>query len=88
MKTSIEIVKAHQAWRTHKCESDSQHGCCKAGCVMPSHTSSELTKAIDDLIKSAERYKKICGIGFKKFTLLGTVKKHDDLNFNDVVDAL
>jgi hypothetical protein len=75
MKTSIEIVKAHQAWRTHKCESDSPHGCGKAGCVMPSHTSSELTKAIDDVIKSAERYQKLNSAFVRDEKILEKLKK-------------
>lgn len=87
MKTSIEIVKAHQAWRTHKCESDSPHGCGKAGCVMPSHTSSELTKAIDDVIKSVWRYEKLRVLNARQFTELWA-KTLVTFSFDDAVDAL
>ena len=88
MKTSIEILKAHQSWRTHQCDSDGIEGCVKAECNMPITTPSELTKAIEDVIADAERYKKICDMDFKKFTALGTVKKYGDLNFDDTVDAI
>ena len=88
MKTSIEILKAHQAWRTHQCDSDGIEGCVNAECNMPITTSRELTKAIDDVIADAERYHKIRDMDFKKFTALGTVKKYGDLNFDDTVDAI
>ena len=70
MKTSIEILKAHQSWRTHQCDSDGIEGCVKAECNMPITTPSELTKAIEDVIADAERYKKICDMDFKKFMLI------------------
>lgn len=41
MKTPIEILKAHQAWRTHKCDSDGVNGCGKVECNMPITTPSE-----------------------------------------------
>ena len=89
MKTSIEILKSHQAWRTHKCDSNGIEGCGKVECNMPITAQSELTDAIDDVIADAERYKKICDMDFKKFTALGTVKKYGNLNFfNDTVDAI
>ena len=88
MKTSIEILKMHQAWRTHQCDSDGIEGCGKVECKMPITTPSELTDAIDDVIKDAERYHKIRDMDFKKFTALGTEKKYGDLNFDDTVDAI
>ena len=88
MKKSIEILKVHKAWRTHQCDSDGIEGCGKSECNMPINTTSELTDAIADVIKDAERYHKIRDMDFKKFTALGTVKKYGDLNFDDTVDAI
>ena len=87
MKTSIEILRAYNSWRTHQCDSDGIEGCGKVECMLIT-TPSELTDAIDDVIKDAERYHKIRDMDFKKFTALGTVKKYGDLNFDDTVDAI
>ena len=50
MKTPIEILKAHQAWRTHKCDSDGVNGCGKVECNMPITTPSELTDALANYV--------------------------------------
>ena len=62
MKTSIEIVKKYQAWRTHKCDSDSPEGCGAEACLMPDFIARELTDAIDDVIDLAEQWVHYNGI--------------------------
>ena len=57
VKEAIEIMKAHNAWRTHQCDSDGIEGCGKVECKMPITTPSELTDAIDTLVKLAESLK-------------------------------
>ena len=88
MKTSIEILKSHQAWRTHKCDSDGIEGCWKAECNMPITTPSELTDAIDDVIKYAERYEKVRILKLGGLTELYGRSIGGDGTFDELVDAI
>ncbi len=86
MKQQIEIVKAHQAWRTHKCECAG--GCGKTECKMPDTAPTLLTAAIDDVLKAAERYEKIRKLSPREFSDLWMKNVMGGDFFDDLVDAL
>lgn len=88
MKKSIEILRAHQAWRTHQCDSDGIEGCGKVECKMPITTPSELTDAIDDVIKYAERYEKVRILKLGGLTELYGRSIGGDGTFDELVDAI
>ena len=88
MKKSIEILKVHQAWRTHQCDSDGIEGCWNDECNMPITTPSELTDAIDDVIKYAERYEKVRILKLGGLTELYGRSIGGDGTFDELVDAI